>query len=180
MGLIGPSFSGTSMLPPRAIPLPDQQRVALVIGLVFPLLSLVLAPGGAHLDRLRLGIHAEAHAERRRQMGAGHGSIGIGLAVVRRVAAPFGEFVGDQRNLFVLVAVIVARAGCNSRLAGPPAGRRTAERSGLSCAVRSVVPFPLAPRRPQQIPEDHRFQFGSIAGIEGVESLGASLIIHRL
>ena len=46
------------------VPLPDLERVAFVILLVFPLLPLVLAPSGAGLDRLDLGIDAEAHAER--------------------------------------------------------------------------------------------------------------------
>ena len=35
-------------------------------------------------------------------MGLCDRSIGIGLAIVCRIAAAFGEFIGDQRNLFVL------------------------------------------------------------------------------
>ena len=38
-------------------------------------------------------------------MGLSDGSIGIGLAIVRRIAAPFGELIWDEGNLFVFFLI---------------------------------------------------------------------------
>ena len=88
-------------------------------------------------------------------MGDRHGSIGIGLAVVRRVAAPFGEFVGDQRNLFVLL-FIHGRLGSGT---GGSAWGQHADEVAIPHRAFGQF-FALATSRAEQIAQHHRFEFG--------------------
>ena len=88
-------------------------------------------------------------------MGNRHGRVGVGLPVVRRVTAPFGEFVGNERNLLVLFFI-------DGRL-----GSGTSGTAGSQHAHEVAIPhrafgqfFALAASRSEQITKYHRFEFG--------------------
>ena len=68
-------------------------------------------------------------------MGLRDRSVGIGLAIVGGVAAPFGEFVGDEWNLLVLFFV---HGGLGGRISGTVAIVGNQSRSGLGRTVGSV------------------------------------------
>jgi hypothetical protein len=86
------------------VPLPDPKRTPSA-GIVLLLLHLadILAPAGLDAQRGGIAVHAEAHAERRRQGGAGQRHVAVGGAIVRGVGPAFGEFVGDEGRVLVVL-----------------------------------------------------------------------------
>ena len=79
-------------------------------------------------------------------MGDCYGRIGIGLPVVRCVAAPFGKFVGNRRNLLFLF-FIHGRLGTDT--SGTAEGANTPTRY-RSRTVRSVSSSPSPPAGPSK------------------------------
>lgn len=141
------------------VPLPDPDWLAgAFVDPIFPNLPLVLPPQGRDLDRLGVRIDTEGHPDGGRQMPSGNGHVLVGGSVVHRVTAPFGQFVGDERRLFVLF--LIWRAGGVSPLFPGPTRCQHADDVAIPHGALGQF-LALTPGWAEQVADDHCFEFGS-------------------